>query len=472
MTTIEVRNYSEYYELAYQQITKDYIKVCVFLGIICVIGILGNSLTITFYLKQPKFTINVLILVLSFVDLKVSLLTFAMIYEHTANIKLESSIACRTMYFIYYWFIGLSISLVVFIAIERYRGICMQKRSHTASKRVKWVIASCSVVMMVISLRAFWTVDINPVKYQFHDIFIGHSTLSLNNTTEELNSTVIPDVTSRSLFPGIPRTDATESQNDNSPKNVEITVHICSFSRSEERKTYVVITHIFDVIFITTVIAIFIFCYSSVLKTLVIHRKMTKWLHEEQNMARNNARSKLSTSHETSTTGTEASHSEPVSVNGMEQRHFEHSVVTESNTIETSSDSNNRRSTSIKGSKESVTGSTWKSGPRLRTRETVSFNLHRDKVKASEVQITLAMFTVSILLLISFVPYFFAVIYIQYLSSEDAVFKGTTMIMIRCSMINSVLNCFVYYIFSSPYRVYVNSLLCFICQRIRQKVDT
>lgn len=61
MATTDSPYNSDYYELAYTHITRDYIKVCVFSSVIGVIGIFGNLLSVSFYLKQTKTTTNVLI---------------------------------------------------------------------------------------------------------------------------------------------------------------------------------------------------------------------------------------------------------------------------------------------------------------------------------------------------------------------------------------------------------------------------
>lgn len=95
-----------------------------------------------------------------------SLLSFAVVYESIANMKLKSSIACKVLYCLYYWLVSLSVVLVAVVAVERYRGVRMQKRSHIASPRVTWVIATCTAVMMVFSFKAFLTVGVNSVRYQ------------------------------------------------------------------------------------------------------------------------------------------------------------------------------------------------------------------------------------------------------------------------------------------------------------------
>lgn len=86
--------------------------------------------------------------------------------------------------------------------------------------------------------------------------------------------------------------------------------------------------------------------------------------------------------------------------------------------------------------------------------------------KTSEIQITMAMLTVSVLLLLSFTPYFISSIYIQYMLTNESALNPAALFMIRCAFINSVLNCFVYYIFSQAYRVYVKNLFCKFCEKI------
>lgn len=492
MATEDVPNDIDYNELAYTQITRDYIKVCVFSSFIAVIGIFGNLLSASFYRKQSRTTINVLILSLSIVDFLVSLFSFAFVYHTIVNIKFRSRIACKAFYCVCYWFVGLSELLVAVIAVERYRGITvMQKRGRGASLRVKWVIATCTIFTMALSMKIPFLVDIIPVKYQFDDIFVNNLNTSQNDIEKDLNETNFPVVSvSNSLFSTLSTrsvefskeisvssrmlvTDVsivTKSEMHTAPENLVITVYKCNFSRTEERKTYVLLNHVLSVLFIVTVILIFLFCYSNVLRTLVLHWKLTRWLHKEQDAARKNVLS-------TSSAGDETSSEKIPHVGPMSEVHNESvcSVVKSDDIdLETSpgGHSSNRRIKTVKDSKESVAGFVRSSCSGMWICETVISQPTRDTVKTSEVQITLAMVAVSLLLLISFVPYFYAIIYIQYLSSESSVLDWTSIMMFRCSFINSSLNCFVYYIFSSSYRAYVNSLLCLICQRVKRPLKT
>lgn len=485
MAKTEIPHDTDYYELAYAQISRGYIKVCVFSSVVGVIGIFGNLLSISFYRKQSRTNINLLILALSTVDLIMSLLSFAHVYQSLANIKLGSSILCKVMYGLCHWFGCLSILLVAVIAVERYRGITMQKISPNLSTRVKWVIAMCTMFTMVWAVKVVLLVDIIPVKYRFDDIFVNNSNTNLNicNTKDKSNETVISLVSSRRLFstlsthpvevfedisPRMSVTEATVAKIIKDPENLVITVYKCNFSRTLERKIYVLLNHISGVLFVATMVLIFLFCYSRVLRTLVLHRKLTKWLHEERNTAKKNVKNIPFSGYEPS--HTKASHSEPIGLSSEAHSLAKHILRKEDNNdLNTIADCYSK---SLKGSKIFVTSSVSKSDSRLWMSETVSPKPRRDNLKTSEIQITLAMITVSIIVLLTYVPYFFATIYIQNLSLESTPLDGTSMVMLGCAFLNSVVNCFVYCVFSSSYRDYVKSLLCLISQRVRQTFKT
>lgn len=144
---------SSEFERAYRQVLENFIPVVVYFTMIGITGVVGNLVTITFYWKDTRKAVNTFILGLAITDFCVSIVSFIGIAETVVNIKLESNFVCKTSFFLGYWFICLSISLILVIAIDRYRQICNPHREKTT--KAKKVIAVTATVSMIASAHTF-----------------------------------------------------------------------------------------------------------------------------------------------------------------------------------------------------------------------------------------------------------------------------------------------------------------------------
>lgn len=557
----------EEFELAYEQVLSEFTNIILFLAIIGPIGIIGNFLTIRFYSNAEKKPINIFLIALGIADLAVSLVTFVALVETVLNIKFQSRVLCKTFWFLYYWLVLNSLTLVSVIAIDRYRMVCKPISRRISIKKAKIITAVSVVLMMILATRAFLTVDIVQSSLKLHKTS-RPSTVGLMDTEQpevirnrpqngeiahlpEMDSTgsqtkeITPELSSEdmktadivtstfnstgnslplivdttesvttieTLTMDVTLANASKSFNNSNQKVIQVS--ICGFTRDPNRRVYVVSFHIGDVVFVSLVILNFLVCYSLVIRTLVIHMKTAGWLYQRDTTIKKKEKSVVSYDSQTCRTWSEKERyiareadNQPEEMSG----HSSYSVVeddlaqTKSITMSENCSSNlkNVKTISCVSKPEEILPfeagaiSTW--APEIRQAELSAVNQSSSRsvsspkmkesnfdkmeskdnletttngkgvksgyvaMKRSERQITIAMLAISVALLISFVPYFIATIYIQFLSTEDNSLNGTAILMTRCAFINSIVNCFIYYVFSTPYRIYVNSTFSRIC---------
>ena len=125
------------------------------------IGIPGNSTAAVYYFrKQEKSTTEMFILVLAFVDLLVSL--FIVVYvSEVAFDSLNSTNGsyCKTAYFLVHGVIGLSVSIVCAIAVDRFIKFYLANKIHMKSTTAIYISLGLAFVSLLNSSRDFITYD-------------------------------------------------------------------------------------------------------------------------------------------------------------------------------------------------------------------------------------------------------------------------------------------------------------------------
>lgn len=555
MDISKVSHGTEESELAYSQVLKEFSKTIIFLAVIAPFGIVGNVATICFYSKDGQKPINFFINALAVTDLAVSSMAFVAIAETALNIKLHSNIVCKSLWFLYYFFIGSSITLASVIAVERYRRVCKPTSRQITLRDAKLITAVSVLCMMLLSFRAYLTVDVvasqlelesfpgrasadsgslfaetsgnprrDPAKRQFErpaqfvpDRDDNDTEESVENITQvsRTPSCFTDSPVELGMIASTPVIDVPSNLSNLSSK--VILVSICSFTRDSNLSQYVMLFHICDVGIVLVVILNFLFCYASVIRTLVVHIQSTGWLHQKESNARKKVNVKrdvpgASKSKEDSTTEKRLSQVRRYTVQSEEPPVLTSFSVVKNELLElcvtglndTSGNGGtgsacrvSKLSTPTEGKEmnacdqlsESLSSNSKPEiscdnpsysktagpvmlknskcvvvQPKATPMAQMSTGTYKNEssqvnMKRSERQMTIAMLVVSVGLLISFVPYFISTISIQFLSTEDNSLNGTANLMIRCVFINSIINCFIYYVFSTPYRKYINDIL-------------
>lgn len=282
---------------------SEFTNIILFLAIIGPVGVIGNLLSIRFYSNAEKKPINIFLIALGVADLAVSLVTFVALVETILNIKFQSRVLCKTFWFLYYWLVLNSLTLVSVIAIDRYRMVCKPVSRRISVKEAKIIIAVSVVLMMALATRAFLTVDIVQSSLKLHKTSppptvglmeteqtevvrnraqngeitqlpeMDSTDIETKETTPELSSkgTKTADIvtstfnsTGNSLSLTV---DMTESATTIKTLTMDITLAnvsksfnnskekvICGFTRDSSRRVYVVSFHIGDVVFVSLVI--------------------------------------------------------------------------------------------------------------------------------------------------------------------------------------------------------------------------
>lgn len=275
--------------------------------------------------------------------------------------------------------------------------------------------------------------------------------------------------------------NATELRITNSSKIAKlntVNVHICSFSKDPGLRDIVTAFHIIDVIVVSMVFLINIFCYAKVIQTLIKHRKSTKWILENHvykpkqipAVADVELGLKNSLACDNSSTDIIAASNEVKCRTDKQAKPHKHESVDNLQTtcsevkdiviIESEQTPTNLVETKLEYHKQKLnaTARSIKKGSQII--KIPGSIIGRVNVRSTEVQTTIAISVVSLALLASFVPYFIATIYIQLLCTEDNSLDSFAVLMLRSPFTNSVVNCFIYFIFSTPYRTFIKNMVC------------
>lgn len=464
------------FEKAYKHILNDIMKVVIFLAIIGLVGVIGNSLTIVYYRKQSPTSINIFILCLAATDLCVAIIALAVGIESVFNIKINSRFACKTLFFLEYWSVGLSIIIVSIIAVDRYRRMCMPMKRQVDASRAKKIVIVTTALIMIIALRAYLTTDLVPKQIVFDSqqnaVDNGTSTSHSKEQSISSNGTEKSNFTKNYKMSTSRWLNNTTESLDNTSGLIAAAVQLCSFSEESHLKLYVVLFHVVDIVLVISVILVNVFCYANVIKTIMIHRKSTVWLQKNHNIPKT-AKIKLG-----------------VSIDIVEKcsntDNFSDIVNADCNVIHAAGENSHESVKDETGQIESrpvlntvfagaSTSSTEKANeevsyekkiPEKHTKRSNKSERQTNRqmhVRSAEIQITIAMCVVSVALLICFVPYFVYSIYILLLSKEDYSLNSYAILMFRTPFINCIVNVFIYCVFSTPFREFMFNLLCSCC---------
>ncbi|CAH8842433.1 unnamed protein product [Trichobilharzia szidati] len=169
------------------------------LGIICIIGILGNILVIIVYaLKHDRLTATLFILVLAISDFLacVTLIPGTMIIEYL-EWNIDSTFLCKFYYFINNSFIPFSSLLISCIAFDRYFCLCHPFKNILTRECAKRVIFSLICICLLLGFSSTFTVRVErsrPEQDAMHDYKNdnndgGNITFMQNNNNNNNNST-------------------------------------------------------------------------------------------------------------------------------------------------------------------------------------------------------------------------------------------------------------------------------------------
>lgn len=148
----------------------EYSPVIAFVFTMMLLGIVGNSFSITYYrCKAANTTTNVLITILSFIDLVSCVVIVGEVIELFYPVNFRSAAGCKAIYFLEQWLVFISGTLLLLIAFDRYRRICRPfewQLSIKTSKRCALVIV---VVCFIMAFRNIFVMDVVRVNILIQD---------------------------------------------------------------------------------------------------------------------------------------------------------------------------------------------------------------------------------------------------------------------------------------------------------------
>lgn len=396
-----------------REIFMHLLPVIVCMAVVGVVGIIGNTLTIIFYISKSKRSpSSIQIACLATVDLLVCCMIIPNIVEMVINVKYDLNVLCKFAHFFGLWTIASSCLILWIIAIDRDRKICKPFVKQMTVSTTKHAITGIVVFSFFLSVRNFANFDSNKVN--------------------------VP----------IPNSNRTVSG------------RYCTTRDDPGYKISVTVFHSIDFLLLLMVWVTIIVCYIRIISTLLkINRKKKREVPSIH----------IDTS--APVHGNRADDSEEFDSYELHNFSDPPSSSTEfstSQTFQTSADLNQTHSISA------ISGGAFtnhqNSLRRVVTKNNARKRKRRRKVaarSASERNLTFMMFTVSFLFVLCFFPYFVIKIIMRLVLKSGDEFELSVGIQfaLRLVYFNSVFNPIVYCFFNPQFRRYIKTIFirCLHC---------
>lgn len=144
--------------------TVEYIPAIIFVLVVIVLGIFGNTFTIVFYgFKTKPTTTTRLIAVLATIDLATCLLLCDQIIDMCMTVTFYNMFGCKTMYFLNHWFVFSSQFMLVVIGIDRYRKTCRPHKWQFKFKTCILIVVVTILTAVALSVRDFVIIEVATV---------------------------------------------------------------------------------------------------------------------------------------------------------------------------------------------------------------------------------------------------------------------------------------------------------------------
>jgi hypothetical protein len=376
------------------------LPVAVILYLLFTIGIIGNIITILYYVHSPKRTPpTLLITCLAVADLGMCLIGIPVVSEVLINVKYSLTMACKFVHFFGHWAGACSCSLLWLISIDRCRKICYPLAKQMTTSTVKY---------LVVGVTSFTLLKAVPHLVTFDSV------------------------------------ELTRMVNDS---NTTVKGHYCIIIK--EYKCIALVFYAIDILFLLMILITVIVTYSKIIYVIVKRRvALTNSLPSQQNCrnvekcssSRNKRDIKYSIEEEN-----DNAHINPT--RNLSKDDGDIISISERKADETDI------FTIAKRSMEHTKTQCIKSEKHVR-----GANFEYTRIRnPSEVKLSLMMFTVSMIFILCFTPYFAIRIFITVLldSKKDYDFNAGLQFAIKLPYINSVFNPIVYYIFNPNFRRYI-----------------
>ncbi|KAH3829963.1 hypothetical protein DPMN_103196 [Dreissena polymorpha] len=213
-------------------LVTSYLPLMIWLGITCVIGVLGNIETIVFYGWNTKASsTKIFITWLAASDLLVCAMMIDQIVELNINVHFSNRHHCKIRYFIEYAGIYSSGILLTIISVDRFRKVCRFSKKQFSIKSTQCASSITVCLCVLFNLRLLFLIDV---------VDVPVPTLS-----DPIQTAVVVDVPVPTLSDPIQTAVG----------------HDCSFSKDPDLSTLVFVSHAADFIFLLACLTIMTICY-------------------------------------------------------------------------------------------------------------------------------------------------------------------------------------------------------------------
>ncbi|XP_045202019.1 cholecystokinin receptor type A-like [Mercenaria mercenaria] len=149
-----------------QRLLPDIISLVIF----CAIGIFGNILTLTFYAKRAKRSSTLIMITsLAAVDVAVCIALILSIWELAVIVTSYHSAVCKLTHFFGRWTVGSSCFVLWIISIDRHRKICKPFGKQVTVSNAKHVVTGLVLFALLLSIKEL-------VHYSSIEILLNTST--------------------------------------------------------------------------------------------------------------------------------------------------------------------------------------------------------------------------------------------------------------------------------------------------------
>ena len=152
-------NLSEYDQMSRLEetqavILQQLLPAIVTLVIFCFIGIIGNIATIIFYAQKSRRSSTFLMITsLAAIDLAVCVAMILSIWEMAVLVTAYYSVVCKLTHFFGRWSVGCSCFVLWMITIDRYRKICKPFNKQITVLKAKQFVAGFVILAFMLSVK-------------------------------------------------------------------------------------------------------------------------------------------------------------------------------------------------------------------------------------------------------------------------------------------------------------------------------
>ncbi|XP_045215284.2 cholecystokinin receptor type A-like [Mercenaria mercenaria] len=380
-------------------ISMRLLPVMVSLWALILMGVIGNILTIVFYVKRSKRTTPVILIIcLAVADLATCVTAIPIISEMATNVRYSQIILCKLAHFAGLWAGACSSAILWTISIDRYRKVCRPLGKQMTVTTVKYLVIGITSISLLLSVRMLVTFD----------------AVNVNITIPNMNETVVGS--------------------------------FCAAREEQEYKLVGLVFYLIDFILVVMVWMTVVVTYSKIIYTIARRRismgnSFIRSQREQRVKQSRKIKGKCSVEEDEIT-----NHGRCYSrdINSLQ---FDDTSLSESNTDKTHKYA--IAETNGEQRKQQVNNSSSQM-------KKLTFAFASAK-KPSELNLTLMMFAVSMIFILCLTPYFVIRIFIRIVlvTGNEYDFSAGIQFALKLPYLNSAFNPVIYCIFNPKFRRYI-----------------